>query len=337
MSSIAIIIVNFRTGSLVVESLAALALERANVARSIVVYIVDNNSGDDSVEVISEAINREGWGAWVHLRPSPRNDGFAAGNNIALREILSNDRTDYIYFLNPDAVIRPGAIGVLAEFLDERPDVAIVGSRLEEPDGTLSCSAFRFPSHISEFLRGAQIGILDKILHRWVVAPLPKDHSHKTDWVAGASFMVRQTVFGRIGLSDEGFFLYFDEVDFMKSAAEAGLEVWYNPHARVIHAAGSATKIKNVRAENGKLPAYWYDSWRYYFLKHHGRLGAFVAGSGWLMGHLLQSLKKLFRADDHKAGGLSAVEFITRALIPALGSGRNKIRRDESERHRMLE
>ena len=174
-----------------------------------------------------------------------------------------------------------------------------MGSCLEEADGTVSCSAFRFPSLLSEFLRGAGIGILDKLLHRWVVAPLPKDRPHKTDWVSGASFMVRRTVFERIGLLDEEYFLYFDEVDFMKSAAKANLEVWHNPNARVMHMAGSATKIKNVRAQNGRLPPYWYDSWRRYFLKHHGRLGALLAGSGWLTGHLLQSLKRIFRAGDH--------------------------------------
>ena len=103
MSRIAIIIVNFRTGNLVAKSLAAIASERAGLARSIVVYVVDNNSGDDSVRLISDAIDREGWAAWVHLRLSPRNDGFSAGNNLALREILSDDQIDYIYFLNPDA------------------------------------------------------------------------------------------------------------------------------------------------------------------------------------------------------------------------------------------
>ena len=325
MSKVAVIIVNYRTGELVIENLAAIASERETLTHSVVVYVVDNNSGDDSVSLISDAIERSGWTKWARLRAHPRNDGFSAGNNVALHEILrSGQKYDYVYLLNPDATIRPGAIRVLTDFLDERPEVAIVGSCLQEPDGTLSRSAFRFPSPVGEFLRGAGVGILDKLLHRWVIAPLPKDHPHKTDWVSGASCMVRRTVFEQIGLLDEGYFLYFDEVDFMKSAAKAKLEVWHNPNARVIHVAGSATKIKNSRSEYGGLPPYWYDSWRRYFVKHHGRFGAFLAGSGWLTGHLLHSLKRAIRTESHKSGGPSATEFITRGLLPALGNGLNR-------------
>ena len=322
MSKVAIIIVNYRTGHMVVENLAAIASERETLEHSVVAYIVDNNSEDDSVEVIADAIEQAGWIEWARLRPNPRNDGFSAGNNIALREILRQaEACDYVYFLNPDATIRSGAIGILTDFLDERPEVAMVGSRLEEPDGTVSCSAFRFPSPIGEFLRGAQLGIFDRLFHSWVVAPPPQDQPHQADWVAGASCMVRRTVFDQIGLLDEGYFLYFDEVDFMKSAAEARLEVWYNPHAKVIHRAGSATKIKNICAQDGELPSYWYNSWRRYFVKHHGRLGASLAGACWLAGHVVCSAKRLVRSDNATTGGASPTKFIQRALVPAIRSG----------------
>ena len=88
MSSVAVIIVNFRTAELVTNGLAAIAAERASLTHSIITYVVDNNSGDELVKIISDAVDREGWGTWVRVRPNATNDGFSAGNNVALREIL---------------------------------------------------------------------------------------------------------------------------------------------------------------------------------------------------------------------------------------------------------
>ena len=319
MTSVAIVTVNFRTGRLVGKSLEAVERERRRFGGEICIYVVDNNSGDDSVSFLSGFIESKGWGDWIYLRPHATNAGFAAGNNIALREILSSPNApDYIYFLNPDARTRPRAISIMTEFLGTTPRVAIVGTRLEEPDGSLSRAAFRFPTAISEFLRGAQVGALDRLLHQWVVAPAPQTVAHRTEWVSGASFMVRRQVFEKIGLLDEGYFLYFEEVDFMKSAAAHGLEVWYHPDARVVHDAGSSTQIKDMRAKSGVLPLYWYDSLRRYFLKHHGRAGTLIAVASWFAGRVVFSVAGLIRSRKHESGGPDPRLLITRVALPVL-------------------
>ena len=319
MSNINVIIVNYRTAPFVLKGLASIACERGLTSHSIRVYVVDNNSGDDSVDLIAAAVDREHWGDWIDIIPNPTNRGFAAGNNTAISQ--ASRRTplpDYFYFLNPDAVIKPGAIRILADFLDQRTQVAIVGSSLEEPDGTASCSSFRFPSFVSEFLKGASLGFLDNALQAWVVPQPMKEYPHRTDWVSGASFMVRREVFSQLGMMDEGYFLYFEEVDFMKSAAKADLQVWSNPYARVIHEAGASTKIKNSHSQDGPLPSYWYDSWRRYFVKHHGRLGALLAGTSWLLGKLLYTSKMLLQSGKDQSGGRTTSDFLVRGMAPIL-------------------
>ena len=324
MSEVAIIIVNFRTGALVGQSLHAIARERGAVSRPIVVYIIDNHSMDGSVELLSALIDKEEWGDWVRLRPKDRNGGFAAGNNAALAEILTNDEIRYVYFLNPDAVIRPNAISTLLRFLDECPKASIVGTRLEEPDGRPSSSAFRFPSAISEFLDAARIGYLDRLFERWIVARPPAEQSHPTDWVSGASFVVRKEVFDRVGLLDEGYFLYFEEVDFMKAASAAGFEVWHFPDAKVVHEAGSSTKLKDGRSNEGALPPYWYESWRRYFTKHHGRSGILLAAAAWFAGRSLAWSLEVLRLRPKQLGSRRTATFLMQGVLPAfLSSGQS--------------
>src|SRR4051812_9723721 len=154
MSTVKIIIVNYRTPGLVIDSLRSLAPEvRGQDGCGVVV--VDGGSGDGSVEHFREAVQREGWGSWVEILPLAENSGFAAGNNAALRQLLAGpDVPDYVWLLNPDTVVRPGALRALLNFLEAHPEVGIAGSRLEDPDGTAQRSAFRFPGVASEFERG---------------------------------------------------------------------------------------------------------------------------------------------------------------------------------------
>ena len=113
-----------------------------------------------------------GWGGWATIQPLEQNGGFAAGNNAAIRPALATaDPPRYVLLLNPDTIVRPGAVRALVEFMEDRPDVGIAGSRLEEPDGTPQRSAFRFPSVLGELEGGLRLGLASRLLARWVVAP----------------------------------------------------------------------------------------------------------------------------------------------------------------------
>ena len=170
-SSVLIVIVNYRTSDLAVECLRSIEAEAGDpsVAR---VAVVDNRSEDGSVERLRAAIARNGWSRWAELIASERNGGFAAGNNLAIRAELSRppaERAGFVLLLNPDTVIRPGALRELVAFMKEHPEVGIAGSRIEDVEGRPQGSARRFPSPLSELESAARLGPLTRLLRRHVV------------------------------------------------------------------------------------------------------------------------------------------------------------------------
>lgn len=285
-----IIIVHYRTPDLAVDCLRSLASQREHLGGGRVL-VLDNASGDGSVERIHSAIAREGWPEWAEAVALNRNGGFAFGNNAGIRMALAAPETvDYVLLLNPDTVVRQGAIRALVEFMDSHPDAGIAGSLLETPDGRVDCSAHRFHSPLSELDGGARLGLLSRLLRQHVVSPPLREEPHSCDWVSGASMIVRRKVIEDIGLMDEGFFLYFEEVDYCWRARKAGWEVWYVPGSRVLHLEGSATGIK---AAAKRRAGYWYDSRRRFFVKHYGIVGLLLADAFWTAGRLSLLLRSL--------------------------------------------
>ncbi|MEL7238016.1 MAG: glycosyltransferase, partial [Planctomycetota bacterium] len=144
-----VVIVNYKTAALTADCLASLEPEIARVREQFgpaEVVVTDNASGDGSAEAIESTIASRGYGDWARLMPLPRNGGFAYGNNGAIRPALeSDDPPTHILLLNPDTVVRDGAIVELLKFMQANDHVGITGSRLEDPDGTPQRSAFRFP------------------------------------------------------------------------------------------------------------------------------------------------------------------------------------------------
>lgn len=286
-----IISINYRTADLVIESLRALEPQKMALGGGRVV-VVDNASGDGSAEKIAAAIRSEDWSAWVSLAAMGRNGGFAFGNNVGFSQALSAvDYVDYILLLNPDSLARQDAIEKLVHFMDEHPHVGIAGSRLENVDGDIECSAHRFHSPISELLEGARLNLLTKYLSAYEVTPPLRNEAHRCDWVSGSSMMIRRKVIEDIGMMDEGFFLYFEEVDFFQKAAKAGWQTWYVPESVVMHIEGASTGIKS----KARRPAYWYNSRRRYFVKHYGVIGLISADLLLSIGRFSFWLRRLLR------------------------------------------
>jgi len=292
-----VIIVNYRTPELTIDCLHSLVGEVRSLPGTRVV-VTDNDSGDGSVERIGAAIEIEGWGDWVSLMPLEQNGGFAYGNNAAIRPTLqSSSPPPYILLLNPDTVVRSGALKTLVDFMNEHPNVGIAGSRLEEPDGTTQYSAFRFHTILSELDLSLRLGILTQLLSRWVVAPPISGKACQTNWVAGASMIVRSEVFETAGLMDEEYFMYYEEMDFCLQAKRAGWSCWYVPQSRVVHLVGQSSGVTDTKRPPKRLPRYWFDSRRRYFLKNHGWLYAAVADATWIFGFTLWRGR---RAIQHK-------------------------------------
>jgi GT2 family glycosyltransferase len=218
-----VIIVAHNPGHLLEDAVAS-AVEQAGAAQ---VWVMDAESTDGSIE----AVRAQG----VHVVPVP-NAGFAAANNRGIQETSS----DFLLLLNPDASLRPGALDALLATASRNPRAGIVGALVLNADGTVQAGSFgRFPS-LAAILR----------LHAWRLAqrlrgerrPSPRAPSSTTpvDWVTGAAMLVRRAAVTEVGPMDQGFFLYYEDIEWCHRMWDRGWQVLLEPAAKVIHHAGSS-------------------------------------------------------------------------------------------------
>jgi N-acetylglucosaminyl-diphospho-decaprenol L-rhamnosyltransferase len=310
-----VVIVNYRTPDLTIDCLRSLVHEVESLPGTRVV-VSDNASGDGSVEKISTAIATEGWGDWVSLMPLERNGGYAFGNNAVIRPALeSADPPTYFLLLNPDTIVRPGALKILVDFMNQHPQVGIAGSRLEDPDGTPQCSAFRFQTFLSELDSGLRLGLVSNLLTKWVVAPPISEEVCQTDWVSGASMIVRSDLFEEVGLLDEEYFMYFEEMDFCLQAKKSGWTCWYVPQSRVVHLVGQSSGVNNPKLTPKRRPQYWFDSRRRYFVKNYGWLYAGLADTLWIFGFALWRVRRVIQGKPDSDPPQLLGDFIRNSLF----------------------
>jgi N-acetylglucosaminyl-diphospho-decaprenol L-rhamnosyltransferase len=286
------VIVNYRVAEMALEAARA-ALRELEAFPGSRVVIVDNDPGDGSIERITAAAAEAGWGERFEAIASDHNGGFGYGNNLAIRPALGGERApEYVYLLNPDAFPDPGSIRVLVDFLDSHPEVGIAGSYIHGPDGTPHTTAFRFPTIQSEFESSLGLGLVSRLLRRYVVAlPLPSEPA-AVDWLAGASMMIRRQVLESAGLFDEAFFLYYEEVDLCLRARRTGWPSYYVPESSVTHIGSVTTGNKDLSI---RTPTFLFESRRHYFLKSHGRLYLWAANLAWVLGQSLKVLRGWLR------------------------------------------
>jgi len=294
-----VVIVNYKTADLTIACLASLEPELHDVPGARVV-VVENNSGDG--DELTRAIAERGWCDWAQVDIAERNGGFSYANNRAIRPTLSPSDVPprYVLLLNSDTEVRPGAIRVLIDFMDAHPAVGIAGSSYENPNGTLWPIAFRFITPISELESGLRFGLVSKILKNRIVARvMEQDQPQPVDWVCGACMIVRHQVFLNVGLMDEGYFLYFEEVDYCLQARRKGWPCWYVPQSRVMHIAGQSSGVTKRECRPSRTPLYWFESRRRYFLKNFGLFGAIAADVFFGFGFAVWRVRRfLFRMPD---------------------------------------
>ncbi|SFI07888.1 glycosyltransferase family 2 protein [Albimonas pacifica] len=304
--------VNYGCSELILRALPALLAELERFAEG-VVFIVDNASPDDDADKLEAGLAAMGAPEAVRLIRSPRNGGFAAGNNIAFEAARALPWTpEGVLLLNPDAEVRPGAIEEIVRVLRSRPKIGVVGARLENEVGVSRMSAYRFPSAMREFAGALGIGAVARL---WPVLIDETDVPVRCDWVTGACMMIRQEVLDTLGPLDEGYFLYFEEVDYQLQATRAGWEIWHAPQAQVMHLAGAATGIVGSTPKRGRMPDYWFDSWRRYFEKNHGGAYASFAAAMRLTGGALGRLQRRLRGKPDESVPGFAASFRRRCLM----------------------
>lgn len=303
---ILVLIVNYRTAAMSARAVEAI-LEEVRRRGDTSIIVVDNGSGDESVEILSAEIARLEAADICALLPLETNLGFAAGNNAGLkhyREMAEHHGPatwpEYVWLLNPDTVAEDGALSALVDFLREKPEAGLAGGRCLRKDGSIRPSAFRFHGPVTDLITALDIGILRRLLSRYeIIVPVGLSPV-RAEWLSGAHLVIRGSVFERVGQLDAYYFLYFEETDFCARAAEAGFEAWHVPTSRVVHFGGQSTGLAELGSPS-RQPRYWFESRARFFLRHHGVGRTHIANLLWLtatpIGRLWASLRGRPRHD----------------------------------------
>ncbi len=190
--------------------------------------LIDNRCDDNTAAITHELIPEA-----TVIRTDVRY-GFARANNLALAQAKGR----YLMLLNPDTEVSPDSLAIIVEYLNSHPQVGVVGPRLLNPDGTLQPSCRAFPSLRSVFFRWLPF-CPEKLRQRALRDYLALDWDHASaravDWVLGACLCIRRETAEHTGWMDEGFFLYYEDIDWCYRVWKAGWEVHYLPEAVVMH------------------------------------------------------------------------------------------------------
>jgi len=223
------------------------------------VIVSDNGSGDGSREYVAER-----YGGRVRIVENGANLGFAAACNRAFAATAS----EFVFLLNPDAELKDGALREIVAFMDAHPRCGIAGSRIYNYDGSVQQSVGEFDTWTGAFLRSSAWGewpVFRRFANGASLRDFQYDEPRKVDLAIGAALALRRAMMDQIGYFDERFFLYHEEVDYAKRAAEAGWETWFVPASEAVHEGmGSARGQYNVEKRK-------QTSRRKYWIKHHGR------------------------------------------------------------------
>ena len=286
--TVAAVILNYRTPGLVGDCLASLEPERAAVP-GLRAVVVDNASGDGSAVAIRRRIDEAGWNDWVALVESPINGGFSAGNNVG----IAAAEADFFLLLNSDTLIRPGAIAELLRALESRPDVGLIGPRLDWADGTPQQSCFRWFTPLTGLVNGAQTGPISKLLAAHDV-PMPvQEAPMEPQWICFACVLIRRSALEQVGPLDPGYFMYYEDVDYCRRLWQAGWKVLYWPAARVVHLHGQSGPVERSATERKRRPGYYYAARNRYYTKFYGRSGLWLTNVLWGLGRAIARPREL--------------------------------------------
>lgn len=222
------------------------------------IVVVDNASDDGSVGMLREEFPH------VHLIANKENLGFTRGNNQGIA--FSNGR--YVLLLNPDTEILGDALGEMVVYMEAHHRVGALGPQLLDPDGQVQSSRRRFPNLGTAYVESTflqQWFPESDILKRYYVLDGSDDETQSVDWVVGACLLMRRETLEEVGLLDERFFMYSEELDWCYRAKELGWEVVYLPTAQVIHYVGKSSEqvlpLRHIQFQRSKV---------LFFKKHHG-------------------------------------------------------------------
>ncbi len=310
-----IIIVSFNTREILRgclrQTLAATRSHRVEI------IVVDNASRDSSADMVAEAFPQ------VRLVRSHENLGFAAGNNAGFQYATGR----YVVLLNPDALIDAISFNAALDHMRANPEVGLAGGRLLDRNGSDQPSARQFPSLLNEFLvltglaaRFPRSRLFGRFDRTWAN---PADAA-EVDWVPGAFTIMRHDVLRQLGLFDERFFLYYEEVDLCRRFKAAGWKICYWPDIVIHHTGGESSKTveqADFSKSGSQLTLWRMRSGLLYYRKHHGQVIAWLVAQLETLWHALRELKaRTAKGSESKAAESHRIaELMQRAWRETMG------------------
>jgi len=305
MLDLGIVIVNYRTCDLLRECLQSIYESRGDF--SFQVCVVDNCSQDGSCAMVGEEFPQ------VRLVESEINGGYAYANNLGLRalgfaqtsdEKLSEPTPRYALLLNPDTLLPPSALQEMLDFMEAHPEAGVAGPRLVLADGSLDLACRRsFPSPEVSLYRMVGLSKLfpkSRRFGRYNLTYLDPDEVAEVDSVVGAFMLVRAEALRQVGLLDESFFMYGEDLDWAYRIKKAGWKVYYNPQVTVLH-------YKRAASRHSRKASYeFYRAMHIFYRKHYAATTPFwlhclVLGGITLRGGLAMLSSQLrFRPQSEK-------------------------------------
>jgi GT2 family glycosyltransferase len=255
---LSIIIVNYNVRDFLHQSLRSLDKARAGLKSEIIV--VDNASGDGSVEMLRSRF------PGIRLIANTTNLGFAKANNLALKIT----RGEYCLLINPDTVVQEDTLRVMLEFFRDNPDVGLAGCKILNPDGTFQLACRRsFPTPWVAFTKLFGLAALlpkSRVFGIYNLTYLDPDQHYEVDAVSGSFMMVRRKAYQAVGGLDEEFFMYGEDLDWCYRIQHAGWKIYYVPGTSIIHYKGESTR----RSSLNEIRTF-YEAMHLFVRKHHGR------------------------------------------------------------------
>jgi len=283
---ITVVIVSYNTADLIEKAIGC--LQDSTKMMHVQTIIIDNASRDDSVALIKREY------ADCELIENTVNVGFGRANNQAIPLI----KGQYVLLLNTDAFVSPETLEKTVAYMDAHSECGLLGVKLVGRDGKMQPSCRYFPTPLNVFLNRSG---LNKVFP-WVrlVDDLEWDHAsvRECDWVPGCYLLIRREVIDQIGLFDERFFLYSEEVDLCFAAKKAGWQVHYYPHSTVVHLGGESAKSDHEITDGGKqVERLQIESELLYFRKNYGIMAVVFHLLLTALGDMILPMKRLIKGN----------------------------------------
>ena len=260
---LSVIIVSYKVKFYLEQCL--LAVKKATAGIESEIYVVDNHSNDGSVEFIAERFPD------INLISSNHNNGFSHANNIAIRQCSG----EYVLLLNPDTIVGERSIKEVLKFMDAHPKAGGVGVKMLNADGSCAKESRRgVPTVATSFYKMTGLCACYPQSQRFAhyyMGHLPWDKSAQIEIISGAFCMLRHSALDKIGLLDEDFFMYGEDVDLSYRLLKGGYENWYVP-VEILHYKGESAHKSSFRYVH-----VFYNAMLIFFRKHYGNKAAIIS------------------------------------------------------------